>query len=59
MPGILEKNKRYSEGVQQFLEIKHQLAVSDVTVTTNFMSNFAFYSRFKAVSTLRILFAMD
>ena len=35
MPGILEKNKRYSEGVQQFLEIKHQLAVSDVTVTTN------------------------
>ena len=43
--GVLEKNKRYSEGIQQFLEMKHQLALSDVTMTTNFMSNFSFYRR--------------
>ena len=50
--GILEKNKRYSEGVQQFLEMKHKLSVSDVTMTTNFLSNFMFYSRFKQIHGL-------
>ncbi len=50
--GILEKNKRYSEGVQQFLEMKHQLSISDVTMTTNFLSNFSFYGRFKEIHGL-------
>ena len=50
--GILEKNKRYSEGVQQFLEMKHKLSVSDVTMTTNFLSNFMFYSRYKQIHGL-------
>ena len=50
--GILEKNKRYSEGVQQFLEMKHRLSVSDVTLTTNFLSNFMFYSRFRQIHGL-------
>ena len=44
--GVLEKNKRYSEGIQQFLEVKHQLSVSDVTLTTNYLSNFSFYTRY-------------
>jgi hypothetical protein len=50
--GVLEKNKRYSEGIQQFLEMKHQLSISDVTVTTNFLSNFTFYTRFKEIHGL-------
>ena len=50
--GILEKNKKYSEGVQQFLEMKHQLSVSDFTLTTNFMSNYSFYHRFKNIHGL-------
>ena len=50
--GILEMNKRYSEGVQQFLEMKHQLSVSDVTLTTNFMSYFTFYTRFDEIHGL-------
>ena len=49
--GILEKNKKYT-GVQPFLEMKHQLSVSDVTVTTNFMSNFSFYTRFDEIHGL-------
>ena len=49
--GILEKKKKYS-GLQQFLEMKHQLSVSDVTVTTNFMSNITFYTRFEEIHGL-------
>ena len=49
--GILEKNKKYS-GVQQFLEMKHQLSISDATMTTNFMSNFTFYTRFEEIHGL-------
>ena len=50
--GILEKNKKYSEGMQQFLEMKHQLSVSDFTLTTNYMSNFSFYNRFGQIHGL-------
>ena len=50
--GVLEKNKRYSDGIQQFLEMKHQLSISDVTLTTNFLSNFSFYTRFKEIHGL-------
>ena len=45
--GILQKNMKYSGGIQQFLEMKHHLALSEVTLTTNFMSNFSFYNRYK------------
>ena len=47
--GMLQKNMKYSGGIQQFLELKHQLALSEVTLTTNFMSNFCFYRRFKSI----------
>ena len=45
--GILQKNMKYSGGIQQFLEMKHQLALSEVTLTTNYMSNFTFYNKYK------------
>lgn len=38
--GVLEKNKKWGDGLQQFLEMKHQLAISPLSTVTNFMSNF-------------------
>ena len=47
--GMLQKNMKYSGGIQQFLEMKHQLAMSEVTLTTNFISNFCFYQRYNTI----------
>ncbi|XP_078533261.1 uncharacterized protein LOC144819163 [Lissotriton helveticus] len=44
--GVLEKNKRWGDGLQQFLEMKHQLAISPLSNITNFMSNFHFLQRY-------------
>ncbi|KAJ1212503.1 hypothetical protein NDU88_000159 [Pleurodeles waltl] len=44
--GVLEKNKRWGDGLQQFLELKHQLAISPLSNVTNFMSNFHFLQRY-------------
>ncbi|KAJ1212522.1 hypothetical protein NDU88_000177, partial [Pleurodeles waltl] len=44
--GVLEKNKRWGDGLQQFLEMKHQLAISPLSNVTNFMSNFHFLQRY-------------
>ncbi|RVE63398.1 hypothetical protein OJAV_G00136070 [Oryzias javanicus] len=44
--GILEKNKRWGDGLQQFLEMKHQLAISQLSNVTNFMSNVHFFKRY-------------
>ena len=45
--GMLLLNRKYSDGIQQFLELKHQLSLSDVTLMTNYMSNFSLYSRYE------------
>ncbi|XP_073472470.1 uncharacterized protein [Aquarana catesbeiana] len=44
--GVLEKNKRWGDGLQQFLELKHRLALSQISCVTNFMSNFHFFQRY-------------
>lgn len=44
--GMLEKRKRWGDGLQQFLEMKHQLAISRLTNVTNFMSNFNLFKRY-------------
>uniref|UniRef100_UPI0037E76790 uncharacterized protein isoform X2 n=1 Tax=Semicossyphus pulcher TaxID=241346 RepID=UPI0037E76790 len=44
--GVLEKNKKWGDGLQQFLERKHQLAVSPLSSVTNFMSNFHYFKRY-------------
>ncbi|KAF6739997.1 Protein translocase subunit SecA [Oryzias melastigma] len=44
--GVLEKNKRWGDGLQQFLEMKHQLAISQLSNVTNFMSNVHFFKRY-------------
>ncbi|KAM4611618.1 protein translocase subunit SecA-like [Polymixia lowei] len=37
--GVVENNMKWSDGLQQFLEMKHQTKLSDMTVITNYMSN--------------------
>ncbi|CAK6977192.1 uncharacterized protein LOC121895074, partial [Scomber scombrus] len=44
--GVLEKNKKWGNGLQQFLEMKHQLAVSPLSSVTNYMSNFHYFKRY-------------
>ncbi|CAK6981995.1 uncharacterized protein LOC121895074 [Scomber scombrus] len=44
--GVLEKNKKWGNGLQQFLEMKHQLAVSPLSSVTNYMSNFHYFKHY-------------
>ncbi|KAI7793682.1 hypothetical protein IRJ41_025213, partial [Triplophysa rosa] len=44
--GVLEKSKKWGSGLQQFLEFKHQLAISSISNVTNYMSNFHFFKRY-------------
>ncbi|CAB1337457.1 unnamed protein product, partial [Coregonus sp. 'balchen'] len=44
--GVLEKNKRWGDGLQQFLEMKHQLAISSLSNVTNYMSNIHYFKRY-------------
>lgn len=44
--GVLEKNKKWGNGLQQFLEFKHQLAISQISNVTNYMSNFHYFKRY-------------
>ncbi|XP_042263836.1 uncharacterized protein LOC121895074 [Thunnus maccoyii] len=44
--GVLEKNKKWGNGLQQFLEMKHQLAISALSSVTNYMSNFHYFKRY-------------
>ena len=46
--GIMQKNKRWGDGLQQFLEMKHQLAISPLSLITNYLSNFHFFKRYSA-----------
>lgn len=44
--GIIETNKRWGGGLQQMLEMKHHLPISDMSVITNFMSHVEFFQRY-------------
>ena len=44
--GVLQKNSKWGEGLQQFLEMKHQLAISPLTTVTNYMSNIHYFQRY-------------
>ncbi|XP_047450497.1 protein translocase subunit SecA-like [Mugil cephalus] len=37
--GVVENNMKWSDGLQQFLEMKHESKLSDMTAITNYMSN--------------------
>ena len=44
--GIIEANKRWGGGLQQMLEMKHQLQLSPMSVVTNFLSHVGFFTRY-------------
>ncbi|KAG8005984.1 Protein translocase subunit SecA [Nibea albiflora] len=37
--GVVENNMKWTDGLQQFIEMKHQAKLSDMTAITNYMSN--------------------
>jgi hypothetical protein len=45
--GITQNNMHWSNGLHQFLQIKHNLKISPETLIINFMSNKAFFERYK------------
>ncbi|CAB1422912.1 unnamed protein product [Pleuronectes platessa] len=44
--GIVELNKKWGDGLQQFVEIKHQIKMSTISTVTNFISNLAFFEKY-------------
>ena len=44
--GVTETNKKWCDGLQQFLEMKHDLPCSPLTLITNFISNIDFFERY-------------
>ncbi|XP_069047858.1 uncharacterized protein [Lepisosteus oculatus] len=45
--GVVEKNKKWGNGLQQFLEMKHQTTLSCMSLVTNFLSNVAFFRKYE------------
>ena len=44
--GVIEANKKWGDGLQQFLEMKHGLPRSPLSLITNFLSNIDFLERY-------------
>ena len=44
--GVIETNKKWGDGLQQFLEMKHNLPRSPLSLITNFLSNIDFLERY-------------
>ena len=44
--GVIERNKKWGDGLQQFLEMKHFCRLSTTSLVTNFMSNLALFKRY-------------
>ncbi|XP_016417365.1 protein translocase subunit SecA-like [Sinocyclocheilus rhinocerous] len=47
--GIVQNNMRWGEGLQQFLEMKHQTKLSNMSLITNFMSNVGLFKKYKNI----------
>ena len=45
--GVIETNKKWGDGLQQFLEMKHGLPRSPLSLITNFLSNVEFFDRYR------------
>ncbi|XP_056092507.1 protein translocase subunit SecA-like [Rhinichthys klamathensis goyatoka] len=44
--GVVQNNMRWGEGLQQFLEMKHQTKLSNMSLITNFMSNVGLFKKY-------------
>ncbi len=47
--GVVQNSTQWNDGLQQALQIKHHLAVSSESFTTNFISNWAYFERYKGL----------
>ncbi|XP_058873331.1 protein translocase subunit SecA-like [Acipenser ruthenus] len=45
--GIVEQNKKWGDGLQQFLEMKHHTKLSTMSTITNFISNVAYFNKYQ------------
>uniref|UniRef100_H2ZV24 Uncharacterized protein n=1 Tax=Latimeria chalumnae TaxID=7897 RepID=H2ZV24_LATCH len=45
--GVVELNKKWGDGLQQFLEMKHLLTLSTMSSITNFISNVSYFRKYK------------
>ena len=45
--GVMQMNKKWGGGLQQMLEMKHNLSLSSLSVVTNFLSHMELFSRYK------------
>ncbi|PWA19155.1 hypothetical protein CCH79_00019267 [Gambusia affinis] len=46
--GVVENFMKWSDGLQQFLEMKHQSKLSDMTIISNYMSNVGLLQKYKS-----------
>ncbi|XP_051799497.1 uncharacterized protein LOC110970824 [Acanthochromis polyacanthus] len=44
--GIVEINKKWGDGLQQFVEIKHQIKLSTISTVTNYISNTSLFEKY-------------
>ncbi|KAK7159891.1 hypothetical protein R3I94_006043 [Phoxinus phoxinus] len=44
--GVVQNNMSWGNGLQQFLEMKHQTKLSNMTLITNFMSNVGLFNKY-------------
>ncbi|KAI4889691.1 hypothetical protein NFI96_028999, partial [Prochilodus magdalenae] len=44
--GIVELSKKWGDGLQQFVEIKHQIKLSTISTVTNYISNICFFEKY-------------
>ncbi|KAM6992376.1 LOW QUALITY PROTEIN: uncharacterized protein LKV04_008428 [Tautogolabrus adspersus] len=44
--GIVELNKKWGDGLQQFVEIKHKIKLSTMSIVTNYVSNISFFEMY-------------
>ncbi|KAM4556487.1 LOW QUALITY PROTEIN: protein translocase subunit SecA-like [Fundulus diaphanus] len=47
--GIIELNKKWGDGLQQFVEIKHQIKLSTISAVTNYVSNVSFFQKYQGI----------
>lgn len=45
--GVIQNDMRWDDGLQQFLEMKHQAKLSNMAIITNFMSNVQLFMKYK------------
>ncbi|XP_025761018.1 uncharacterized protein LOC112846020 [Oreochromis niloticus] len=45
--GVVENYMKWTDGLQQFIEMKHESKMSDMTVITNYMSNVGLLQKYK------------